>query len=124
MREELYIDGKWTSGTGKSEIEVVNPATEEVIARIPDASEKDLEGAILAARRAVDEGPWGTATPKQRAEILDRFVSVLESHSSVYVDTVIAELGAPRGLRRDYTSESPLLCSVTWSIGFSHHIHS
>jgi aldehyde dehydrogenase (NAD+) len=57
MREGLYIGGRWRSGTGNSEIEVVSPAAEEAIARIPGVSEKDLEGAILAARRAVEEGP-------------------------------------------------------------------
>ena len=74
----LYIDGTWTDATGGKTYDVVNPATEEVIARAPNAARADLEKAIVAARRAFDDGPWTRTTPKDRAKILRRLIDALE----------------------------------------------
>src|SRR5262249_5974686 len=54
----LYIDASWVEATGADEIEVINPATEEVIARVPQASTADVDRAVDSARRAFDAGPW------------------------------------------------------------------
>ncbi|MGH7856017.1 MAG: aldehyde dehydrogenase family protein, partial [Candidatus Binatia bacterium] len=62
MQHRMYIDGRWSEGSGDSELTVINPATEEELARVPQASLADAEEAILAARRAFDEGPWGRTT--------------------------------------------------------------
>ncbi len=59
---DLYIDGKWTRGGGSREIDVIDPATEESIGGVPEASTKDTAAAIEAARRAFDEGPWPAAS--------------------------------------------------------------
>ena len=74
----LYIDGAWTPATGGATYDVVNPATEAVIARAPNATRADLEKAIAAARRAFDEGPWSRTTPHDRARILRRLIDGLE----------------------------------------------
>jgi acyl-CoA reductase-like NAD-dependent aldehyde dehydrogenase len=54
----LYIDGVWTDSDGSEQVEVVNPATEQVIGLVPQATRTDVVRAIEAARRAFDEGPW------------------------------------------------------------------
>ena len=59
---KLYIDGTWTDASGGT-FDVLNPATEEVVARAPNGTRADLERAIAAARRAFDEGPWPRTTP-------------------------------------------------------------
>ena len=59
---DLYIDGKWTPGRGSREIDMIDPATEESIGGVPEASTKDAAAAIEAARRAFDEGPWPAAS--------------------------------------------------------------
>jgi aldehyde dehydrogenase (NAD+) len=74
----LYIDGKWSDASGGKTYPIVNPATEEIIARAPDASAADLERAIDAARRAFDEGAWRCTTPRDRAKVIERLVSALE----------------------------------------------
>jgi acyl-CoA reductase-like NAD-dependent aldehyde dehydrogenase len=74
----LYIDGQWNDATGGATYDIVNPATEEVIARSPNASVKDMQRAIAAARRAFDEGAWTRTTPADRARILRRLIDGLE----------------------------------------------
>ena len=64
---DLYIDGTWTAGEAGGSIEVINPATEEVIGQVPDATPKDAVRAIEAARKAFDEGPWPWTKPAERA---------------------------------------------------------
>jgi predicted outer membrane repeat protein len=73
----LYIDGAWTDASGGATYNLVNPATEEVIARVPNATRADLERAIVAARRAFDNGPWSRTTPKDRAKVLRRLIDGL-----------------------------------------------
>ncbi len=51
---DLYIDGRWTAGEAAGSIEVINPATEEVIGQVPEATAKDAVRAIEAARKAFD----------------------------------------------------------------------
>src|SRR5262245_39106897 len=74
----MYIDGRWTEASGGVTYEIVNPATEAVIARAPSASEGDLDRAIAAARKAFDEGPWPRTTPHDRARVIRRLIDALE----------------------------------------------
>ena len=69
----LYIDGQWTDAAGGATYDIVNPATEDVIARAPNASVTDMERAIAAARRAFDDGPW---TTHDSPRIAPRFCAV------------------------------------------------
>src|SRR5262245_2624042 len=71
QRWKLYIDGKWTDGSGGT-FDVLNPATEEVVAQAPNGTAADLERAVRAARRAFDEGPWPRTSPAERANALTR----------------------------------------------------
>src|SRR2546425_489718 len=57
MRKQLFINGEWRDATGGKTIEVVNPATEEVIAEVASADKSDVDAAVAAARAALD-GPW------------------------------------------------------------------
>ena len=62
----LYIGGEWVEATSDESVAVINPATEAVIANVPEASIADIDRAIAAARRAFDEGPWPRMAPRER----------------------------------------------------------
>jgi aldehyde dehydrogenase (NAD+) len=74
----LHVDGRWTEAEGGATFDVINPATEAVIARAPNATRADMERAIAAARRAFDAGPWSRATRADRARVLRRLIDGLE----------------------------------------------
>lgn len=94
----LFVDGEWVDGTGADELEVVNPATEDVIGRVPQASTKDITDAVHAARAAFDEGPWGRASPQDRSALMLRVAEELERRTPDLVELNIAEAGATRDL--------------------------
>ena len=54
---QMYIDGKWLDAAAGKRFDVVDPATGETFATVPDAQPEDAEAAIHAARRAFDESP-------------------------------------------------------------------
>ena len=66
-REQLYIDGKWRDSLGKGSIDVINPATEEIIGRVPVGSTKDVDKAVVAAKSAFDS--WSKSSVEERIEL-------------------------------------------------------
>lgn len=92
----LYIDGGWTDGAGDDPITVLNPATEEAIAEVPQASVEDIDAAVGAARRAFDEGPWSAMAPTERARILAKMADELQRRRAELVELNIAEAGCTR----------------------------
>jgi aldehyde dehydrogenase (NAD+) len=69
MRNQLFINGEWRDAAGAKTIEVVNPATEEVIAEVASAEQADVDAAVAAARAALD-GPWSRLSARERGRIV------------------------------------------------------
>ncbi|CAG7611850.1 aldehyde dehydrogenase family protein [Leucobacter soli] len=90
-----FIDGEWRPSTGTGRIEVVNPATGEAWASVPVASTEDLDAAMVAARRAFDEGPWPRMAPSERAGVLLRFADEVEARAEALSATNTRENGSP-----------------------------
>src|SRR5438034_5074025 len=78
MRKQLFINGEWRDAAGGRTIEVVNPATEEVIAEVASADRADLDAAVAAARAALD-GPWGKMSARDRGRIVWKIGEKLRS---------------------------------------------
>jgi aldehyde dehydrogenase (NAD+) len=69
MRKQLFINGEWRDAAAGKTIEVVNPATEEVIAEVASAERGDIDAAVAAARAALD-GPWGKLSARERGRLV------------------------------------------------------
>src|SRR5262249_3536352 len=69
MRKQLFINGEWRDAAGGKTIEVVNPATEEVIAEVASAERADVDAAVAAARAALD-GPWAKLSARERGRLV------------------------------------------------------
>jgi aldehyde dehydrogenase (NAD+) len=94
----LYIDGQWVDGSGDETIEVVNPATEEVLGTVPQASAADVERAVQAARTAFDDGPWPRMSPRERSAVLLKMGEVFNRRRAELVELNIREAGSVRML--------------------------
>jgi betaine-aldehyde dehydrogenase len=94
-REHIYIGGEWVAPSGTGTIEVVNPHTEQVIARVPDGTKQDIDRAVAAARKAFDEGPWPQLTPGERASYLSRLSALIQSRMDDWATVITSENGAP-----------------------------
>jgi aldehyde dehydrogenase (NAD+) len=90
---KLYIDGKWVDASGGT-FDVLNPATEEVVAQAPNGTRADLDRAVRAARRAFDEGPWPRTTPAERAAALERLIKNLEKRKEEIRELLVTTAAA------------------------------
>src|SRR3954463_13453309 len=69
MRQQLLINNEWRASAAGMTMDVVNPATEEVIAQVPSAAASDLDAAVSAARAALN-GPWGKMSARERGRLV------------------------------------------------------
>jgi aldehyde dehydrogenase (NAD+) len=102
--DRFYIDGQWVSPRGAAQADVVNPATEEVIARVPLGNDADVDAAVAAARRAFPA--WSRTPPGERAVLLERLQQQLEAQSERMAQCLSLEMGAAITYAR--TAQVPL----------------
>jgi betaine-aldehyde dehydrogenase len=93
IHDKLYIDGKWTPSQSSRRIDVLNAATEEVIAQVPDGTAKDVASAVQAARKAFDG--WSRTAAAQRAAFLQNIADGLAARSDEIARSITAEVGMP-----------------------------
>jgi acyl-CoA reductase-like NAD-dependent aldehyde dehydrogenase len=76
LEKQLLINNEWRPSSSGQTMEVVNPATEEVIASVASAGAPDVDAAVAAARAALD-GPWGTMSARERGRLVSRLADRL-----------------------------------------------
>ena len=69
--KKLLINNEWRDAAGGRTMDVINPATEEVIATVGAAGQEDVDAAVTAARAAF-EGPWGKMSARERGRLLSK----------------------------------------------------
>src|SRR5215469_7501793 len=69
MRKQLFINGEWRDASSGRTLDVVNPATEEVIASVASAGTGDVDDAVAAARAAL-AGPWSRLSARERGRLV------------------------------------------------------
>ena len=78
VHDKLFIDGEWVAPATSATIKVISPHTEEVIARVPEAKEADVDRAVAAARHAFDHGPWPRTAAGERADVMAKLLAALQ----------------------------------------------
>ncbi|KAH7347886.1 aldehyde dehydrogenase [Plectosphaerella cucumerina] len=78
----LFINNEWVEGVDKKTFEVINPSTEEVITSVHEATEKDVDIAVAAARKAFN-GEWRTTTPFDRSRLLNKLADLAEKNAEL-----------------------------------------
>jgi succinate-semialdehyde dehydrogenase / glutarate-semialdehyde dehydrogenase len=91
---EMLIGGEWREAAAHEErLEVVNPATEEVVDSVPAGSSEDVELAVATAKRAFAE--WSRTDVEKRAAILAKAAALIEEHARNLAATLTSEQGKP-----------------------------
>jgi betaine-aldehyde dehydrogenase len=103
-RTTLFIDGEWISPVGGDLIEVINPATEQVIGAVPNGTAADVDTAVAAARRAFDP----LISVAQRRERIAAVIDSLEKRLPDIAETITAEMGAPVRIAQSVQTQVPL----------------
>ncbi|HIV82209.1 MAG TPA: aldehyde dehydrogenase family protein, partial [Candidatus Salinicoccus merdavium] len=76
----LYINGEYIPSESGKTFEVKNPSTEEVIANVSEASEKDVDKAVKAAKDAFDNGEWTKMDADSRSQLIYKFAELLHEN--------------------------------------------
>jgi aldehyde dehydrogenase (NAD+) len=106
FESRMLIDGKLVDGSAGT-FTNINPATEEVLGEVADASNADMHRAIDAARRAFDETDWST-NRAFRKRCLEQLQETLEREREALREELILEAGCPRAITHGPQLDAPL----------------
>jgi aldehyde dehydrogenase (NAD+) len=90
---QFYIDGAWVDPVEPKELKVINPATEETAGVISMGSSKDVDRAVMAARRAFDS--YSRTSPAERLALMERILAAYKAHYDEIAKAISIEMGAP-----------------------------
>jgi len=100
QKHSLYIDGRFMQAVSGKTFPVYNPATGEVIAHVPEAEEEDVNRAVLAARRAFDDGAWTRLAPSAKGKLLWKLADLLEQNLEEFAEIESLDNGKPFSVAR------------------------
>jgi aldehyde dehydrogenase (NAD+) len=106
-RDKLFIDGGWVEPAGSGTIEVVNPATEEIIGSIPEGTPEDADRAVRAATAAF--ASWSVVDPHERAGLCAAIGAKLTERADELAVLITSELGMPLEQARAIQAGLPAL---------------
>jgi succinate-semialdehyde dehydrogenase/glutarate-semialdehyde dehydrogenase len=89
----LYIDGEFIQGGGRREQDIVNPATHEVIGKLPHATREDLDQALAAAARAFES--WKKSSPLERSKVLRKVAELARERAADIGRAMTMDQGKP-----------------------------
>ncbi|MFP8782676.1 aldehyde dehydrogenase [Planococcus plakortidis] len=90
-----FIDGGYAASSDNQTFEVKNPATQEVIAVVAEATEEDVEKVCKAARLAFDSGPWRTMTVAERCAKIRRMADIILERKEEIARLEALDVGKP-----------------------------
>ncbi|NKK79272.1 NAD-dependent succinate-semialdehyde dehydrogenase [Rhizobium leguminosarum] len=93
LRDAGYIDGVWTSGDATKTFDVLNPATGELLASLPDMGAAETRAAIDAAHAAQPD--WAARPAKERSAILRKWFDLMVANADELAAILTAEMGKP-----------------------------
>ena len=104
-RYELFIDGKWVKPSSGKYFDTTNPATEEKISEIAEASQADVDKAVKAARKAY-KNVWSKMHPKERAKYIYRIARMMQERARELA--VVETLDGGKSIRESRDVDIPL----------------
>ena len=90
---EMLIGGEWRQAAAHEELEVVNPATEDIVDSVPSGAPEDVELAVATAKRAF--GEWSRTDVEKRAAILSKAADLIHDNAKDLAATLTSEQGKP-----------------------------
>jgi len=94
-RRPLYIDGEFVDAQSGGVIDVIDPATGELLAQTADAGPADVDRAVRAARAAFDHGPWREATAQDRGRVLFELARIVRARAAELAEIETRNSGKP-----------------------------
>src|SRR5512135_2780075 len=118
----LLIDGQWVEGAKK--FETINPATEEVLTQVVEASAGDVDRAVQAARKAFDDrsGTWRKMSASERGRLIWKLADLVEKNIDEFAELETLDNGKP--IFESRYVDMPMVCDVfRYYAGWTTKIH-
>ncbi len=96
---KAFVGGEWVDSASGETMDVINPATGEVVAVVPSCVAEDVDRAVAAAAKALPE--WLDKTPRDRSELLHSLADVLEENAEELAQLESLNVGKPLMASRD-----------------------
>jgi acyl-CoA reductase-like NAD-dependent aldehyde dehydrogenase len=90
----FFIGGKWQKPAESGKLKVISPVTEEVVMTFAEATPRDVDSAVAAAREAFDNGPWPRMTPQERGAALLKVSAALKARQPELAQAWTTQVGA------------------------------
>ncbi len=92
-KRKFYIDGEWINPYQANDFDVINPSNEESFALISLGSIKDVDRAVLSAKKAFDR--WSVSKKKDRIDLIEELLKIYHSRWDEITNVMTLEMGAP-----------------------------
>jgi aminobutyraldehyde dehydrogenase len=99
-----FIGGAFAPSSSSETVEIVNPATEEVLTQVPAGTVEDVDAAVAAAVAAKDA--WAAKTPRDRSAVLLKIADIIEANRELFETLEAANTGKPAAVAEDDISSA------------------
>lgn len=95
MAYKLWINGEWQDSDGGQVVDIENPANEETIAQVTEATRADVDRAVQAAHDAFYDGRWSRLTPSDRSKVMWKLADLIEARIEEFSRAETDNTGKP-----------------------------
>ena len=119
---KMLINGQWVASASGETFPTIDPATGEVICRVPAGDKADIDAAVKAARAAFETGPWRKLTASERGRLLWKLADLLEENLEEFARLDSLDNGKPLAVAR--AADVPLAVDLfRYMAGWTTKIH-
>jgi len=119
---KMLINGQWVAAASGETFPTIDPATGEVICRVPAGDKADIDAAVKAARAAFETGPWRKLTASERGRLLWKLADLLEENLEEFARLDSLDNGKPLAVAR--AADVPLAVDLfRYMAGWTTKIH-
>jgi aldehyde dehydrogenase (NAD+) len=94
---KALIGGDFTNSSSGKTFSTIDPSTEEKIAEIAEGGAEDIDRAVQAARKALENGPWATMSARDRGRLMMKWADLIDEHAEELARLEVLDNGKPIG---------------------------
>jgi phenylacetaldehyde dehydrogenase len=97
---KMFVNGKWVEAASGKTFPSYNPATGEVMAKVAEGDREDIDGAVKAARKAFESGPWPAMSASERGRLIWKLGDLIGQHLEEFAQIESLDNGKPLAIAR------------------------
>jgi gamma-glutamyl-gamma-aminobutyraldehyde dehydrogenase len=95
FRNQAFINGTFTDSTSNESYQVINPATEEVLASVAACNAQDVDDAVACARESFESGVWADKSPSERKAVILKLAQLIQDNKEELALLETLDMGKP-----------------------------